>query len=244
MPVAPWSGGPVATVDDARRQAEVIGYPLVIKATAGGGGRGIRLVARSRRAGGRVRQRTRRGGQVLRRPDRLHGAAGARRPPRRGADHRRRARDHVGPRCPRLQHPAPQPEGDRGVALDRPVRRAAARPASGRRAPVRARRLRERRHRRVPLPTGRAAVRLPRGEHPTAGRAPGHRADDRAGPREAAAAHRAGRTPRRTRRPPSSVTPSRRASTPRIRNATSPRHRARSTSSPCPPAPASASTPA
>jgi acetyl/propionyl-CoA carboxylase alpha subunit/acetyl-CoA carboxylase carboxyltransferase component len=44
VPVAPWSGGPVATVADAERHAVVIGYPLMIKATAGGGGRGIRRV--------------------------------------------------------------------------------------------------------------------------------------------------------------------------------------------------------
>ncbi|MET0908770.1 MAG: biotin carboxylase N-terminal domain-containing protein, partial [Ilumatobacteraceae bacterium] len=44
VPVAPWSGGPVHSVDEARTQAGVIGYPLMIKATAGGGGRGIRRV--------------------------------------------------------------------------------------------------------------------------------------------------------------------------------------------------------
>jgi acetyl/propionyl-CoA carboxylase alpha subunit len=44
VPVAAWSGGPVDTLEEARRQAEVIGYPLMIKATAGGGGRGIRRV--------------------------------------------------------------------------------------------------------------------------------------------------------------------------------------------------------
>ena len=44
VPVAPWSGGPVDTLDDARRHADAIGYPLMIKATAGGGGRGIRRV--------------------------------------------------------------------------------------------------------------------------------------------------------------------------------------------------------
>lgn len=44
VPVAPWSGGPVDTLDDARRHAEKIGLPLMIKATAGGGGRGIRKV--------------------------------------------------------------------------------------------------------------------------------------------------------------------------------------------------------
>jgi acetyl/propionyl-CoA carboxylase alpha subunit/acetyl-CoA carboxylase carboxyltransferase component len=44
VPLAPWSGGPVADVAAARKAAEPIGYPLMVKATAGGGGRGIRLV--------------------------------------------------------------------------------------------------------------------------------------------------------------------------------------------------------
>ncbi|MEU7866808.1 carboxyl transferase domain-containing protein [Dactylosporangium sp. NPDC049140] len=45
VPVAPWSRGEVATLDDALRAGEQIGYPLMLKATAGGGGRGIRKVA-------------------------------------------------------------------------------------------------------------------------------------------------------------------------------------------------------
>jgi acetyl/propionyl-CoA carboxylase alpha subunit/acetyl-CoA carboxylase carboxyltransferase component len=44
IPVAPWSGGAVETLDDALRQARRLGYPLLIKATAGGGGHGIRRV--------------------------------------------------------------------------------------------------------------------------------------------------------------------------------------------------------
>ncbi len=44
IPVVPWSGGPVERLSDALRQARIIGYPLVLKATAGGGGRGIREV--------------------------------------------------------------------------------------------------------------------------------------------------------------------------------------------------------
>ncbi|MFZ2176849.1 MAG: biotin carboxylase N-terminal domain-containing protein [Rhodococcus sp. (in: high G+C Gram-positive bacteria)] len=44
VPVAPWSGGPVANRADARRHAQAIGYPLIIKARSGGGGRGIRKV--------------------------------------------------------------------------------------------------------------------------------------------------------------------------------------------------------
>ncbi|HSO69328.1 MAG TPA: biotin carboxylase N-terminal domain-containing protein, partial [Arachnia sp.] len=44
VPVAPWSRGGVDTLDDALAAAESIGYPLMLKATAGGGGRGIRKV--------------------------------------------------------------------------------------------------------------------------------------------------------------------------------------------------------
>ena len=45
VPVAPWSRGAVDTLDGALAAAEEIGYPLMLKATAGGGGRGIRMVA-------------------------------------------------------------------------------------------------------------------------------------------------------------------------------------------------------
>jgi acetyl/propionyl-CoA carboxylase alpha subunit/acetyl-CoA carboxylase carboxyltransferase component len=44
VPLAAWSGGPVADLAEAREKAEAIGYPLMVKATAGGGGRGIRKV--------------------------------------------------------------------------------------------------------------------------------------------------------------------------------------------------------
>ncbi|MBS2965544.1 ATP-grasp domain-containing protein [Actinocrinis puniceicyclus] len=45
VPVAPWSRGAVETLDAAVRAATEIGYPLMLKATAGGGGRGIRVIA-------------------------------------------------------------------------------------------------------------------------------------------------------------------------------------------------------
>ena len=44
VPVAAWSGGAVETLEDAREHAARLGYPLMVKATAGGGGRGIRPV--------------------------------------------------------------------------------------------------------------------------------------------------------------------------------------------------------
>jgi len=44
VPVLPWSGGEVEDEGAALRLAEAVGYPLLVKASAGGGGRGIRLV--------------------------------------------------------------------------------------------------------------------------------------------------------------------------------------------------------
>jgi acetyl/propionyl-CoA carboxylase alpha subunit/acetyl-CoA carboxylase carboxyltransferase component len=44
VPTAPWSDGPVATADEALRHAERIGFPVMVKATAGGGGRAVRRV--------------------------------------------------------------------------------------------------------------------------------------------------------------------------------------------------------
>src|SRR5215213_6549931 len=44
VPVAPWSGGSVDSVDDAVRHGRELGFPLMIKAAAGGGGRGMRRV--------------------------------------------------------------------------------------------------------------------------------------------------------------------------------------------------------
>src|SRR5260221_3252395 len=42
LPIVPGSDGPVRTVSEALRVAEAIGYPVMLKARAGGGGRGMR----------------------------------------------------------------------------------------------------------------------------------------------------------------------------------------------------------
>jgi acetyl/propionyl-CoA carboxylase alpha subunit/acetyl-CoA carboxylase carboxyltransferase component len=47
VPVTPWSGGVVADENQAAKVAERLGFPVVVKAAAGGGGRGIRLVERA-----------------------------------------------------------------------------------------------------------------------------------------------------------------------------------------------------
>ncbi|MBS1560859.1 MAG: acetyl-CoA carboxylase biotin carboxylase subunit [Bacteroidetes bacterium] len=44
VPVVPGSEGIVETLEDAKRVAEEVGYPLMLKAVAGGGGKGMRYV--------------------------------------------------------------------------------------------------------------------------------------------------------------------------------------------------------
>ncbi|HUI10149.1 MAG TPA: acetyl-CoA carboxylase biotin carboxylase subunit [Bacteroidota bacterium] len=44
VPVVPGSEGIVRTVDEGREAARAIGFPVIIKASAGGGGRGMRIV--------------------------------------------------------------------------------------------------------------------------------------------------------------------------------------------------------
>ena len=46
VPVIPGSDGAVKSMEEAKSLAEEIGFPLMVKASAGGGGRGIRLVER------------------------------------------------------------------------------------------------------------------------------------------------------------------------------------------------------
>src|SRR6202042_2727066 len=44
VPILPGSDGVLASVEDALETAERVGYPIILKAKAGGGGRGMRIV--------------------------------------------------------------------------------------------------------------------------------------------------------------------------------------------------------
>ena len=44
VPIIPGAAGPAADVEEARRQADEVGYPIAIKASAGGGGKGLKIV--------------------------------------------------------------------------------------------------------------------------------------------------------------------------------------------------------
>jgi acetyl-CoA carboxylase biotin carboxylase subunit len=44
VPVVPGSDGAVATIEEATKIAKEVGYPLMLKASAGGGGKGMRIV--------------------------------------------------------------------------------------------------------------------------------------------------------------------------------------------------------
>ena len=43
VPCVPGSDGAVETIEDAKRHGEKIGYPVIVKATSGGGGRGMKV---------------------------------------------------------------------------------------------------------------------------------------------------------------------------------------------------------
>ena len=77
------------------RPPRSIGFPVFVKAVAGGGGRGMRRVERPRRPARGARGRPARGRVRLRRPDRLPRAGRGQPPPHRGADPRRRSTGNV-----------------------------------------------------------------------------------------------------------------------------------------------------
>ena len=92
VPILPGSDGVVATADEAQDWARKVGYPVILKAKAGGGGRGMRIV---RAAGGAAQPLPcglHRGGQRLRQRRAVHGEVRREPAPHRVPDAGRRAR--------------------------------------------------------------------------------------------------------------------------------------------------------
>ena len=174
------------------RSPNEIGYPVMIKASAGGGGKGMRIAIQQVRGGGEFRPRPFRSEIEFWRRPRLHREIHHRPAPYRNPSAGRQARQRRLSRRARMLDPAPQPESHRGSAV------AAARPGDAGengRAGGRAgqgRRLRLGRHGRVRRRPGQELL-FPGDEHAAAGRASG----DGIGHR-----HRSGRAddPRRRRR--------------------------------------------
>ncbi len=125
VPIIPGATDPVRTVEEVVELGEEIGYPLIIKAAAGGGGKGMELVSDAGRGRAGVRGGAAAGSQVLRRRHRLRRALPREPAARRGADPRRRARHRALPRRARLHDPAAAPEARRGDAVARRRCRAA-----------------------------------------------------------------------------------------------------------------------
>src|SRR5579885_2145097 len=115
IPVVPGTEEPLRQAAQAERAAREIGFPLIIKAAFGGGGRGMRVVEKAAlpraagggapRGGGRIRQRRRVSGAL-----RAAGAA------RGSADPGRPARQRAAPARARLLRTAAAPESGGGCA--------------------------------------------------------------------------------------------------------------------------------
>jgi len=56
IPIVPGSDGPIANISVLNEEAERIGYPLLIKAAGGGGGRGMRVVMEEKELAGAYQQ--------------------------------------------------------------------------------------------------------------------------------------------------------------------------------------------
>ena len=197
-----WRRGPTGrspTSTQAREHAERIGYPLMIKATAGGGGRGIRKVERAEDLAEAFERASSEGAKTAGDATVFmeRAIAGGRHVEVQVVADATGDVWTLGVRdCSRA---AAQPEGARGVGLHRAGRRPGAAPAHlGRRAGE-GRGLRQRGHGRVPLRAARAPAVVPGGQHPAAGGALRHRGHHRRRHRQAAAARRGRRQAGRDR---------------------------------------------
>ena len=231
VPLVPGTEG-VAEPDEARAAAEELGFPVLLKAAAGGGGKGMRLVtepgeleAAYERASAEAQAAFGDGTLYVEKVI----------TPARHVEIQVLCDDHgdvltcgerecsIQRRHQKLIEESPSP------ALDDERARG---DGGRRRARLQAHRLPQRRHVRVPRRAGRLVL-LHRAERAAPGRAPGHRGDRRDRPRARAGADRGRRRRSRTAAAPAraAATRSRSGSTPRIPRAASPRRPAGSSAS-------------
>ena len=163
----------------ASTAARAIGYPVLIKASAGGGGKGMRIVRDEAAFTEAIADGAPRGRERVRRRDAAARALLRCAAPHRDPDLRRCARQRHPSRRARVLDPAPLSKDHRGGAVaGRRRRDAGAHGRGGGRGRARDR-LRRRRHRRVHRRPGRDVL-LPRGQHAPPGRASRDRGGDRA----------------------------------------------------------------
>ncbi len=126
VPVVPGTLEPIVDEAEIAREAEALGFPVMLKAAAGGGGKGLRLVASRGELDGRARPRPLRGQGRLRRRPRLPGEGAPAPAPHRDPGAGRRARQRRAPLRARVLDPAPAPEGRRGEPVAPRSRRSCA----------------------------------------------------------------------------------------------------------------------
>ena len=244
VPSVPGSDGGVASDAEALRLARSIGFPVLIKAAAGGGGKGMRVCRDEASLAGASADGPQRGRGRVQEPQRLPREVHRPTPTRRGPDPRRSA---TATSSTAGTATAPSSGGTRSSSRKRqpPTCRSRSALELGEAAVrlAKHRRLLQRRHLRVPR-RRREQLLLHRGQRSDPGRAPGHRDGHGHRPGQAADPHRRRRTPgnpparRRLQRPLDRVS----GSTPRTPTTISGPPPAGSPASAFPAAPASAGT--
>ena len=117
VPVVPGTTEPLSSLEEAREVAARFGYPVMLKASAGGGGKGMRLVRADEELPIGFRDGAIGGGRGLRRPE-VYLEKAIERP--RHIEIQIFADNHGNCRSSgraRVLHPAPPPESDRGMPV-------------------------------------------------------------------------------------------------------------------------------
>ena len=117
VPMLPGSDGPVDGEEQALKVAKDIGYPVIIKAVAGGGGRGMRVVRNAGELPNALRTAQREAEAAFGNGDVYVEKYLENPAPHRVPDHRRPPRQRRAPRRARVLDPAAAPEADRGIAV-------------------------------------------------------------------------------------------------------------------------------